>query len=144
MRRPVWYSNVVVVLAIACSNPAEPVAVVDGIYGLVRYGSGSLPALIFELPDRSGNPTDCWYTLSEGTLSVSVLGGNFSYTRIYRASCDGRVMGTTTVYGQISQSGSTLIFHTPGEGGDHPFSGSVTGNTVTLHQDVVALAFAKE
>ena len=116
---------------------------IDGSYRLVRYGSSLLPAPIVPLPDANGQPTNCWLTLAEGSLTATAANHLFQSTWTYRASCDGRVLGIQNVSGQFTQSGALLTFHTPGEGGDVPFQGEVRGDTVIAKQGTPYLYFTR-
>ncbi len=120
-----------------CSLFSEQTSLAVGSYALFKFGSGALPTKIFELPTQDGQPSGCWYTLTEGTLQLSSGADHrFEYTLVYRDSCDGRVLWTTNESGEFVQDGSTLTFTVTGVDSTVSFRGTVSGETVSVERGV--------
>jgi len=95
-------------LATACflTGPSSPV----GSYRLVKFGVDAIPVQLFELPDEHGQPTGCWYALTEGTLHLESAPAHFSYELIYRNSCTNAVLFDNVVEGHYEGDGEELTF----------------------------------
>ena len=116
----------------SCSLFTESVPKADGSFDLVKYGDAVLPVQIDELPTRTGQPSGCWNTLTEGGLGLNAADHYFSYYLVFRDSCDGHVLSQGGASGHFQQFGSSLTFHVQTQQGDFPFAGRVLADTVVL------------
>jgi len=133
-----WSALAVASMAVGCDLFTEPDAGLDGNYPLVGFGADALPAKIFELPTRDGQPTACWYSLTEGSLQLDTrVGQQFEYTLMYRDSCDGQLLSTTNVSGTFTIANNDLVFVTSGGGGSLvTFPGRVRSDTVVVDRSL--------
>jgi hypothetical protein len=125
-------------LVCACSSATEPEPVAQGKYLLFAFNGTPLPVPTIELPNSPHDPTPsgCWYTLTEGELTLAPASADFAYTPTYRHSCTGDILSALSVSGQFDQEGTALAFRTPSATGVDAFAGIVRGDTVVMHRAV--------
>ena len=128
-------------MLLACSSSLVPTPAIEGTYRLARYDGKDLPAKDFQLPDRQGQPTQCWYTATRGDLDL--VAGSFRYTVTFENSCTNTVLWEGTVRGRYDHVGNNLTFRTPGENGDLVYPGTVTDGSITVQEPSVVMVFIR-
>jgi hypothetical protein len=115
-----------------------------GQYNLVRFGVDPIPVQLFELPPHQGQPTGCWYTLTDGTMELGRSpNATFAYNNTYRNSCDGAVLFVESANGTVTQVRDSLAFTITGAGNPFTFPGRVRKDTVIAEVDVSHIYFYK-
>ena len=106
-----------------------------GTYALQTIAGTSLPAVLLEVPDFKIEVTAGSVRLnSDNTYSISIS---------LRLTDAGTVTTETeTGAGTYTASGSTIQFSEPGTG-EGPFTGSISGNTLTIIDEGVTFVFRK-
>lgn len=114
----------------SCASPTGPD--LSGHLALFRFGDVPLPAPIDEIPNRNGQPSGCWNTLTQGSLDLSRDQGAFGYDTIYRDSCDGHILSVVSASGTFRQTGKDLTFRIAGQNGDVTFPGIIIADTIVI------------
>jgi hypothetical protein len=118
----------------ACSLFTESSEAPDGVYAMSKLGDSLLPVHLSELPDPNGQPSGCWYTLTEGSLQLISSERWFGYSLLYRNSCTAEVLESTGASGSFARHGSALTFTISAQDGDVSFPGIYTGNVLIVQR----------
>ena len=129
----------VAVLA-ACSSVA-PSGALPGDYDLVQYDSKDLPAKVFQLPTRDGQPTNCWYAAASGSLVID--SSTFSYDVVFENTCTGAMLWHSGISGRYEQNGAKITFIVTGGETEILLPGSVTGKQVLINEPAHSLTFRR-
>lgn len=120
---------------VGCGSPAASDAPVDGEFKLVAFGGVPVPVWLDEMPTRSGQPSGCYFTLSDGELAMDGSRGAFVYDVRYRDSCTGALLSSTSADGSYTASGAVLTFRITGANGTITFGGTVASDTVIIRRN---------
>jgi hypothetical protein len=127
----------------SCFLPTES-AFSTGHYALVRFGVDPIPVQLYELPSRQGQPTGCWYTLTDGFMELAKTPNTtFAYTNTYRNSCDGSVLFVESANGAVAQIGDSLSFTVTGVNNSFSFPGRLRQDTVIVVLDASHIYYFK-
>lgn len=128
-------------LGSGCSSSFVGTPSIRGSYDLARYDGKALPSRIFQLPTRDGQPTDCWYTATDGRLTIDAQG--FRLVVTFKDSCTEAVMWIHDEVGTYQWDGGNLTLIVKGADIEFRNKGTVDGELVTVDEPPHSLTFRR-